>query len=547
MDMEWNRKIWRRAAVLAAAALLGAALLAGCSQQGQEESSQVSAVSSDATLFPEGTTIGGENIGGKTAEEALAIAQKALEEAVDALEVSVKFKDDTVVLSGEDFTTQDVLELTLPKLLEDRTAKEHELSYVVDLSEQGKKKLEDAAKSCQTEAKDAEVTGYDTEAGAFTFSKEETGIRVDMAATLQSVRQLLSQKHGGAIQAAFLETKPTVTQDYLTKNFKLMSSYSTYSENTEAGTANMRLALSLINGTILKPGQEFSYNGTLGDSTDPNNGWQPAGGILGGILVQMYGGGICQASSTLYVAALEAGMEITERYCHSMPSTYVPIGLDATVDYGNLDFRFKNPLSTSVYISAWMDGRTLYVNFYGCFPEEWDSISAWSEQTGTEAPKDTVSFVQDSQLGAGQYQLRESGRTGYYAAAYRTYYKGDQVVKTEELPSSHYGSTGTIYAVGPGTDTSKIDTSKSSGSTGEAKPTPSPSASATPTPAPAAEPTPAPAQPTPAPTPAPTPEPVQPTPEPAPEPTPAPVVEEPTPAPETPADPVPPETTEGQA
>ena len=257
MDMEWNRKIWRRAAELAAAALLGAALLAGCTQQGQEESSQVSAVSSDATLFPEGTTIGGENIGGKTAEEALAIAQKALEEAVDALEVSVKFKDDTVVLSGEDFTTQDVLELTLPKLLEDRTAKEHELSYVVDLSEQGKKKLEDAAKSCQTEAKDAEVTGYDTEAGAFTFSKEETGIRVDMAATLQSVRQLLSQKHGGAIQAAFLETKPTVTQDYLTKNFKLMSSYSTYSENTEAGTANMRLALSLINGTILKPGEIY--------------------------------------------------------------------------------------------------------------------------------------------------------------------------------------------------------------------------------------------------------------------------------------------------
>ena len=518
MDMEWNRKIWRRAAVLAAAALLGAALLAGCTQQGQEESSQVSAVSSDATLFPEGTTIGGENIGGKTAEEALAIAQKALEEAVDALEVSVKFKDDTVVLSGEDFTTQDVLELTLPKLLEDRTAKEHELSYVVDLSEQGKKKLEDAAKSCQTEAKDAEVTGYDTEAGAFTFSKEETGIRVDMAATLQSVRQLLSQKHGGAIQAAFLETKPTVTQDYLTKNFKLMSSYSTYSENTEAGTANMRLALSLINGTILKPGQEFSYNGTLGDSTDPNNGWQPAGGIMGGILVQMYGGGICQASSTLYIAALEAGMEITERWCHSMPSTYVPIGLDATVDYGNLDFQFRNPLDTPVYIAAWMDGRTLYVSFYGCWPDEYDSISAWSEQTGTEAPKETVSFVTDSQLAAGQYQLRESGRTGYYAAAYRTYYKGDQVVRTEELPSSHYSATGTIYAVGPGTDTSKIDTSKGSGTTGGEA-----------TPAPTQEPTPAPAEPTPAPEPDPTPVPVEPTPVPEPDPTPVPV--EPTPEP----------------
>ena len=171
-----------------------------------------------------------------------------------------------------------------------------------------------------------------------------------------------------------------------------------------------------------------------------------------------------------------------------------------------------------MYIAAWMDGRTLYVSFYGCWPDEYDSISAWSEQTGTEAPKETVSFVTDSQLAAGQYQLRESGRTGYYAAAYRTYYKGDQVVRTEELSSSHYSATGTIYAVGPGTDTSKIDTSKGSGTTGGEA-----------TPAPTQEPTPAPAEPTPAPEPDPTPVPVEPTPVPEPDPTPVPA--EPTPEP----------------
>ena len=146
------------------------------------------------------------------------------------------------------------------------------------------------------------------------------------------------------------------------------------STNTANGNSNMKLALSKVNGTILQPGEEFSYNTTLGDSTDPNNGWLPAGGISSGVIVQMYGGGICQGSTTLYIAALNAGMEIVERWEHAIPSSYCPIGLDATVDYGNLDFRFKNPLETPVYISAWMDGTTLYVEFYGCFPEEWDKV-----------------------------------------------------------------------------------------------------------------------------------------------------------------------------
>ena len=81
-------------------------------------------------------------------------------------------------------------------------------------------------------------------------------------------------------------------------------------------------------------------------------------------------------------------MEITERWCHSMPSTYVPIGLDATVDYGNLDFQFRTPLDTPVYIAR-LDGRqdACTSAFTDCWPDEYDSISAWSEQTGTEAPR----------------------------------------------------------------------------------------------------------------------------------------------------------------
>lgn len=509
---------WKFAAIAAALVMLGG--LYGCSNQ-EENSSLVSQVE-DLNVFPEGATIGGKNIAGKTQEEALEIARGAIEEAVGSLEITVKFRDDTILLSGEDFATQDVLELTMPQFFEEHKGEEYPLNYVIDLSETGKQKLLDAAKACAVQGQDATVSGR-AEDGTFTFTGEQAGSQVDLSKTLESVRQLLSQKHGGDIQAAFLETEPQMTKAYLEEHFTKLSSYSTVSTNTANGNSNMALALSKVNGTILAPGQEFSYNNTLGDSTNPDNGWLPAGGISGGVIVQMYGGGICQGSSTLYIAALYAGMEIVERYNHSIPSSYCPIGLDATVDYGNLDFRFTNPLETPVYISAWMDGTTLYVEFYGCFPEEWDKVAVSSEQTGSQAPLSSVSFREDSSLASGQYVRRSSGNTGYTARAYRSYYKGDEQVKSEELPSSSYPATGKVYAVGPNTDTDKVDTTKESGNTLEAEATPTPSPTAKPTSAPVKTPAPV-ATPTPAPTPVPaTPTPVPATPEP----------EEPTPAPET--------------
>ncbi len=510
---------WKKCALLAAALLFAAGFAACSPKDPGVESSSVSSETQDLSVFPEGTSVGGKNISGKTVEEALALCQEAMDETLSSMEITVKFKNDTVALTKGDFETKDVLELTLPKLLETRKAEDYELSYVTDLSESGRKKLEDAAKACYVKGENSTISGYDSGSGTFTFTDEKKGSRVDMPTTLKSVRQLLSQKHGGAIQAAFLETQPKVTKEFLSKNFKLMSSYTTDSTNTANGNSNMALALSMVNGTILQPGQTFSYNSTIGDSTNPNAGWKTAGGLVGGLSVQVYGGGICQGSTTLYNAALMAGMEIVARECHSTPSTYCPIGLDATVDYGNIDFQFKNPLENPVYIAAWMENVTLHVNFYGCFPKEWDKITISSEQTGSEPARSTVNFKEDPNLAKGQYSRLSSGNAGYSARAWRTYYKGDKEVKTEEIGPSYYAPTGMTYAVGPGTDTSKVDTTKESGNIMAASPSPSPTLSAEPTPsAPPVE------EPTPAPPPV-----EEPTPEPPPveEPTPEPPVDDP--------------------
>ena len=500
--------------MILAAVLLCLLSASACSAQNkQEESSAVSSEVTSPTAFAEGTKIGGKDISGKTVEEAVEIARAAIEENMKALEITVKFRDDTVSLRKDDFQVKEVLELTLPKLLESRETGDHPLPYVTDLSESGKKKLQDAAKNCSVQGKNATVESFDSSTGTFKFTEEKNGSRVDLVSTLKSVRQLLALKTGGAVQTSFLETKPELTKKYLTENFKLMSSYQTVSTNTANGNSNMALALSHVNNTILQPGQTFSYNGTIGDSTDPSKGWLGANGLVNGLHVQVYGGGICQGSTTLYNAALLAGMEIVERECHSEPSTYCPLGLDATVDYGNIDFKFRNPLETPVYIAAWMDGVTLNVEFYGCFPKEWDKISVGSEQTGSQPIPDGVSFREDDQLAKGQYVRRSSGHTGYSARAWRTYYKGDTTVKTEELHSSYYEPGGVIYAVGPGTETGKVDITKESGTVeAEASPSPSPSPSSEPTSEPTEppviEPTPPPApDPTPEPTPEPTPPP----------------------------------------
>lgn len=458
--------------LIAAAVVLLAAVITACSQPqntskpaGSSKTSASEKASSAApTVFLDGTTIGGKDVSGKTQAEALELARSAMKETLSAIKITVKFKNDTVTLSGEDFSAQDVLDKTVTTAFQDRKAGVYELSYVIDLSDGGKKKLEDAATACTVKAENATVASFD--GSSFAFTDEKPGVRVDMTKTLASVKQLLSQKQSGDIQAAVEESQPTVTKAYLAERFTLLGSYSTDSSNTENGNSNMALALSMINGTVLNPGDTFSYNDTIGDSTSDVNGYLPAGGISGGILVQMYGGGICQGSSTLYGAILRAGMEIVWRDCHAMPSSYCPIGLDATVDYGNIDFQFKNPLTTPVYIQSWMDGVTLTVNVYGCFPDEWDYVEISSEQTGTEDPLSDVEFVTDYNLEAGQYIRRSSGNIGYSASAWRSYYKNGELQRTEELPSSYYEPTGPTYAVGPNTNTDNVDRNSDSGYAG---------------------------------------------------------------------------------
>lgn len=491
--MEMEKKFWKKGMLLVLALVLVLAF-AAC-QKGETASSEDPAQSllsqEDRTkTFPQGVTVGGQSLAGKTFNEGLDLCRASISDAVSKLSITVAFGEKSVTLSGSDFTAKDVMDRLLAGALSSGEAQSLELSYVTDLSESGRQKLNEAAKGAIVQGKNASVAGFDGD--GFVFTEEKKGSRVDMTATLASIEALLAAKKSGSVQASMIDVTPETTKETLSKKFRLIASYSTDSTNTANGNSNMALAMSHCNGTILQPGEVFSYNDTIGDSTDPANGWLPAGGLSGGLLVQVYGGGICQGSTTIYGAALRAGMEIVWRDCHSTPSSYCPIGLDATVDYGNIDFRFRNPLDAPVYLSCGMDGVTVWCRIYGCVPDEWDEIEVGSEQTGSTPIPEQVRFVTDEKLTSGQYVRKSSGQWGYTARAWRTFYKNGEVVRTEELPSSEYSVTPVTYAVGPDTDTSKVDTTEESGTIDAAaspSPSPSPSPSAEPTEAPTPEPT----------------------------------------------------------
>ena len=183
-----------------------------------------------------------------------------------------------------------------------------------------------------------------------------------------------------------------------------IGSFSTVSTNNANGTYNMIKALTSFNQVVLQPGQTLSFFGVAGPCGKAE-GYLPAG-VVGGV---GYGGGICQASTTLYGAALRAGLTVVERRNHSVPSTYVPIGQDAMVDYGSSDLKLRNDHPFPVKIVTYAVNKTLYAEIWGDRTDWYDSITVESWWT--------------------------SGRS---AAAQRTYLKNGKAVYRESLPSSYY-------------------------------------------------------------------------------------------------------------
>lgn len=537
--------------VLAALLANGIVTLPGSSSSTQEVTQQESE-QEIKEVYASGTTIGGISVAGMTEEEAKKAVEKQIADQIPQATVTVTYEKETMTITSEEAGVQadvsgafeDAKSALVKQTSQSKDAASDESSkktasstqkvdYPVELSfdeEAIQEKIDAFADKVDCDPKDATIKAFNSSTGTFTYTEGENGLKVDRDKLLEQVLTALKEDKETTIEAPVEEIPFEKSESDVAGHIQKLGTFSTYSTNTAAGNHNMSLALASINGSVVQPGDTFSFNTATGDTTNGSLGYQQAGAIVGGKSTLQYGGGICQASTTLYGAVARSGLEIVTRYNHTWPSTYVDIGQDATVDYPALDFVFRNNTEYPIYISAGMSGTQLTVTLYGYKPDTWDKISVYSQQTGTIAQPATE-YVQDSSLAAGTFELYRQGNAGRTATASRVYYKDGQVVKTESLPSSTYRALSTIYHYGPGTNVADVKKAVASGKTsGSVGTSSTPKPEATPTPKPTTTPTPKP-EPTPTPTPKPTPTPTpKPTATPTPKPTPTPT---PTPTPDT--------------
>lgn len=239
----------------------------------------------------------------------------------------------------------------------------------------------------------------------------------------------------------------------------LLATYTTrYDPTNKNRSNNLTIAANKINGTILMPGETFSYNKVVGARTI-EAGYKEAGAYAGGKVVQDVGGGICQISSTIYNTALLANLEIVDRSNHQFLTSYVPVSRDATVSWGGLDFKFKNTRTYPIKIVASAKNGLAKVSFYG-IKEETEYEVVIQSKTVSYIPY-TVKYIEDSSLAKGKEVVSQSGYNGCKSEAYRVLKLNGKVVSKTLLSRDTYDPMQRIIRRGTKkTTTKKNDTKK---------------------------------------------------------------------------------------
>lgn len=230
--------------------------------------------------------------------------------------------------------------------------------------------------------------------------------------------------------------KPELTAEKLSSINNRVSSFSTaFATSTVNRINNIQLATKAISGTILMPGEIFSFNRTVGERTQAR-GYKEAGVIVGDKIESGIGGGICQVSSTLYNAMLRTNLPSVERRNHSLPLAYIGKGLDATVNWGNIDYKFKNTLAYPVYIEGHVENKRVYFNVYSSQELAKRTYKMVTEVIDVIEPK--IKYIDNPDMNSGEEEVIKKPSTGYKVKVYRKTYENGKLINTEVVSSDTY-------------------------------------------------------------------------------------------------------------
>ena len=299
--------------------------------------------------------------------------------------------------------------------------------------------LDTMAAELSTEASPAR---YDIETSQIVDG--EVGVILDVEAARLAMDSALN---GETVKLPAEVTFPTVTAEELEEVLfrDLLSTCTTKVSGTSTRKNNVKLSGEAVNGTILNDGDIFDYNQVVGKRTT-ERGYGPAPSYINGETVDSIGGGICQTSSTIYLASLLANLEIVERYAHRYYPSYITMGMDATVSWGGPEFRFKNNTGYPIRIDVVYENSEITVNIYGTKTD--DTYVKMTREVLSSTGYETE-YVETEELPWGTQKQKQSGYTGYEVKSYRNIYDGDgNLISSTLEATSSYKSRNEIILVG---------------------------------------------------------------------------------------------------
>ncbi len=309
--------------------------------------------------------------------------------------------------------------------------------------------LQALAKAYRTMPKDAaaELTGRFSE--PYRFTEESAGAEPDVAQWETALSSIDLRLPVQEVSVPYHSLMPQITLEQVKREHALLATYSTsFAKGTLSKSNrvhNIEVAAERINGVTVEPDTVFSMNRTIGDRTK-KNGYLLAGAITNGKNVTEYGGGVCQVSTTLFNSVLMADLEVVERYHHSWPMAYAPVGRDATIATGQKDFRFRNSTDVPITIFASVDrkAKTISVSLYGKHSDAFDHIEIVSEQV-KRLPAKPAEHHLDESLPPNTKEIDREGRRGRVSVTYLDYYdaNGERIKRVTAFEDT-YPSIGEI-------------------------------------------------------------------------------------------------------
>lgn len=302
-------------------------------------------------------------------------------------------------------------------------------------------KIEKIISDIEVSPKNSEIKFTDNNDN-FEITESSNGLRVDKAKLYNDINEQFLTSNNINVDINLVEEVATITKDFNESITQKIASFTTnVADSTGGRKHNVKLALSKFDNMIIIPKQTISFNDIIGEHTI-ENGYKTATIIYNGEYTDGIGGGICQASTTLYNALLLSGLEINEVHKHSLPVKYVPLGLDAMVAEHTSDLKFTNNSNYPILINTYYDKNSVTVDIYS-HPLEYtyktrSEIISEIKSSGDKIVPDTDGKYSSKVLFKGEYFRVSYPKDGYEVKAYLQKYLGNEMIEEKEIRHEVY-------------------------------------------------------------------------------------------------------------